>query len=102
LLSAIVLPGQPGSTGIGGNGTGSLVHGAGVLILFTSQETRSASSAKLTDLHAGEVSRFGRQRPRQEAAELAMIVRWCTRVAVWLSGCLAVSKVMNPGWQPRC
>lgn len=30
LLSAVVCPGHPESNGIGGDGTGSLVHGTGV------------------------------------------------------------------------
>lgn len=39
LLSAVVCPGHPGSSGIGGDGMGSLVHGTGVPILFPSHKT---------------------------------------------------------------
>jgi len=40
LLNAIVCTGKQGFSGIERNGPGALVQGTGVLILFTSQETR--------------------------------------------------------------
>jgi hypothetical protein len=41
---AVVRPGHPGSSGISGDGAGSLVHGTGVPILFPSQQTRESRS----------------------------------------------------------
>ena len=68
LLSPIICPGQPESNGIGRNGAGSLVHGTGVLIPFTSQNTASplAPANRSTCAWAKSVGLVA-SRPRREA-----------------------------------
>ena len=61
VLSAVVRPGHPGSSGISGDRTGSLMHGTGVPILFPSQRTRCSSAASARSHRNGEL--HGEPRP---------------------------------------
>lgn len=57
LLSAVMCPGHPGSSGIGGDGTGSLVYGTGVPILFPREKLHQLAPPR------GEVLCFAAARP---------------------------------------